>query len=48
MKLWLLLLALGVVFARNASAHEVRPAYLELRQIAPDTYDVLVESPGAG
>ena len=30
------------------SAHEVRPAYLELRQTAPDTYDVLWKVPARG
>ena len=32
----------------GASAHEVRPAYLELRQTVPDTYDVLWKVPGQG
>ena len=30
------------------SAHEVRPAYLELRQTATDTYDVLWKVPARG
>ena len=30
------------------SAHEVRPAYLELRQTGPETYDVLWKVPGQG
>ena len=29
-------------------AHEVRPAYLELRQTGPDTYDALWKVPGQG
>jgi hydrogenase/urease accessory protein HupE len=29
-------------------AHELRPAYLELRQTAPDTYDVLFKVPAGG
>ena len=29
-------------------AHEVRPAYLELRQTAPETYDVLWKVPARG
>ena len=29
-------------------AHEVRPAYLELHQTAPETYDVLWKVPGLG
>ena len=31
-----------------ALAHEVRPAYLELRQTGPDTYDALWKVPGQG
>ena len=31
-----------------AGAHEVRPAYLELRQTAPDTFDVLWKVPARG
>jgi len=31
-----------------AVAHEVRPAYLELRQTGPDAYDVLWKVPGQG
>jgi hydrogenase/urease accessory protein HupE len=31
-----------------AHAHEVRPAYLELRQTAPDTFDVLWKVPARG
>jgi len=34
--------------ARGAFAHEVRPAYLELRQTAPETYDVLWKVPARG
>jgi HupE/UreJ protein len=41
---WLLLAAL----APGLFAHEVRPAYLELRQRTPDTYDVLWKVPGLG
>jgi hydrogenase/urease accessory protein HupE len=32
----------------SAFAHEVRPAYLELRQTAPETYDALWKVPGQG
>jgi len=39
---WLTLLAPGVF------AHEVRPAYLELRQSGPETYDALWKVPGRG
>jgi len=35
-------------FARGAFAHEVRPAYLELREIGPETYDVFWKVPGQG
>jgi hydrogenase/urease accessory protein HupE len=37
-----------LLFSASASAHEVRPAYLELRQTAPETYDVLWKVPGLG
>ncbi len=36
------------LLAAPAFAHEVRPAYLELRQTGPDTYDVLWKVPGLG
>ena len=36
------------LLAPAAFAHEVRPAYLELRQIGPDTHDVLWKVPGRG
>jgi hydrogenase/urease accessory protein HupE len=50
MKRWipLLLVAVFGALAPKASAHEVRPAYLELRQVAPDTYDVLWKIPARG
>jgi hydrogenase/urease accessory protein HupE len=32
----------------SAFAHEVRPAYLELRQTGPETYDALWKVPGQG
>jgi hydrogenase/urease accessory protein HupE len=34
--------------ASGAFAHEVRPAYLELRQTGPETYDALWKVPGLG
>ncbi len=40
-----LLFALG---SSSVSAHEVRPAYLELRQTAPETYAALWKVPGRG
>ena len=43
-----LLLAALVAFAPCAYAHEVRPAYLELRQTGEDTFDVLWKVPGSG
>jgi hypothetical protein len=44
----LLLLVCLFAFAPGASAHEVRPAYLELRQTGPDTYNVLWKVPALG
>jgi len=45
-------LCFGVIFFALApspvSAHEVRPAYLELRQTGTDTYDVLWKVPARG
>lgn len=42
-------LALTLVLgARPAWAHDVRPAYLELREVATDTYDVLWKVPALG
>jgi len=47
--LWLVLMLVGcVAFTPCASAHEVRPAYLELRQTGADTYDVLWKVPARG
>ncbi len=40
--------AVLAILATGASAHEVRPAYLELRQTGPDTYDALWKVPGQG
>ncbi|MFH0342319.1 MAG: HupE/UreJ family protein [Chromatiales bacterium] len=50
MKHWLpfLILVWCVAVPPSATAHEVRPAYLELRQIAPYTYDVLWKVPALG
>jgi HupE / UreJ protein len=39
---------LAAPLAVPASAHEVRPAYLELKQASPDTYDVLWKVPARG
>lgn len=43
---WLLVLL--ALWACKAFAHEVRPAYLELRQIGAETYAVLWKVPGRG
>jgi hydrogenase/urease accessory protein HupE len=48
MKRALLLVVLLAAFAGGAFAHEVRPAYLELRQTGPETYDALWKVPGQG
>jgi len=42
----LLILVLMATYAPGAFAHELRPAYLELRQTGPDTYDALWKVPG--
>lgn len=36
------------IFVGGASAHEVRPAYLQLHQTGAETYDVLWKVPGQG
>ncbi|MBV8211359.1 MAG: HupE/UreJ family protein [Burkholderiaceae bacterium] len=42
-----LLVLLGA-FSSSANAHEMRPAYLELRQTSSSTYDLLWKVPGRG
>jgi len=37
-----------LLFTVSALAHEVRPAYLELRETTADTYDILWKVPGLG
>lgn len=44
----LLAILLGLGFGAGAQAHEVRPAYLELQQTGPETYDVLWKVPARG
>ena len=44
----LLILLVQVLQATTATAHEVRPAYLELRQTAADQYSVLWKVPALG
>jgi hydrogenase/urease accessory protein HupE len=39
---------MATIFASLASAHEVRPAYLELRQADPETYALLFKVPARG
>ena len=41
-------LLLGLLLAGAARAHEVRPAYLELKEIAVDTYDLFWKVPARG
>lgn len=42
-------LAAGLILlAPPLAAHEVRPAYLQLTELAPETYDVLFKVPAAG
>src|ERR1035438_1938577 len=48
MKRAILILTVLATFAPGVFAHEVRPAYLELRQTGPETYDVLWKVPGQG
>jgi hydrogenase/urease accessory protein HupE len=47
-RLWLLLALLSCLFLVPAFAHESRPAYLLLRQVDEQTYDVLWKVPGLG
>ncbi|CAN7260713.1 HupE/UreJ family protein [Phenylobacterium sp. LjRoot225] len=44
----LAVLSLGLLAAQAAAAHEVRPAYLEIRQEAPDRFLVTWKQPTAG
>jgi len=48
MKHILLILFVLITFATGVFAHEIRPAYLELRQTGPETYDALWKVPGQG
>ncbi|MHC4989398.1 MAG: HupE/UreJ family protein [Planctomycetota bacterium] len=48
MRAWLLILAVCAAIAPRALAHEVRPAYLELTQTSPDTFDCLWKVPARG
>ena len=50
MRLSFLLLGLMALvgLAPAASAHEIRPAFLEIREIEPNTYDILWKTPAQG
>lgn len=41
-------LAMFVIACAPASAHEIRPAYLQIREIEPSTYDLLWKTPAQG
>jgi hydrogenase/urease accessory protein HupE len=41
-------LAIAVIATTRAVAHEVRPAFLQIREIEPSTYDVLWKTPAQG
>lgn len=43
-----LLVVLIILLAQSAQADELRPGYLELRQTAPDTYNLLFKVPSRG
>jgi hypothetical protein len=45
---WCLCGFLITAFSRNSAAHEMRPAYLELRQTSNETYDALWKVPARG
>ncbi len=40
-----LLMIAGAAFVPSCTAHETRPAYLEIKEISPDHYDVLWRTP---
>jgi hydrogenase/urease accessory protein HupE len=44
----LILVLAAIILSPIASAHEVRPAYLQIREAAPDTYDILWKTPAQG
>ena len=47
-QLFALLLTLVSLVAGTASAHEIRPGYLELREVSSGGYDVLWKVPAKG
>ena len=48
MKRWLFVMLLSCAIVPRAVAHEVRPAYLELKQVSADTFDVMWKIPALG
>ena len=48
MRFFILIFILVAAPSSVAYAHEMRPAYLEIREFAPDTYDVLWKVPARG
>src|SRR5262245_59100817 len=44
----LLLVLASVALAPQALAHEIRPAFLQIREVEPGTYDVLWKTPAQG
>ena len=46
--LGLLLVWLAAVFAPTAVAHEIRPAFLQIREVEPNVYDFLWKTPAQG
>ncbi|MEQ1782299.1 MAG: HupE/UreJ family protein, partial [Hyphomonadaceae bacterium] len=46
--LGLLLVWFAVAFAPAASAHEIRPAYLQVREVEPHIYDFIWKTPAQG
>ena len=48
MRRTLLFFTFVAMFANNLPAHEVRPAYLQLRQTAADSYDIFWKVPALG
>jgi len=47
-KHWLIVIALFALFAGRAWAHEMRPGYLEIKEVTPATYSVLWKVPMRG
>lgn len=46
--LWLAIVTWLMLLAAPLGAHEARPAYLQLKQLAPDSYEVLWKLPAQG